>query len=153
MNSIIEEIIKIQFYRIKLWRVIFLLCVSSIIVIIFCIVFRFYIPIDYQSVIFLIPAVLKNILLLIIFIVIFFVLAKTYQKILPSFEFYRRNIKLFDIPEIEKWIYQDNLVIENTQPGKSLFITSSNSGALIKDHFYKNFELSCKLKIINGGGV
>ncbi len=147
--NIIEEIIKIKLYRLGLRRVTFVFIISSTIIYLFWL----FISDDYKNIIRDIPYSLKTFLFLGIFVMTFGFLVDLYEKILPLFEFHKRNRKLFNIPNIEMWFYQGNLIIENNQERKSLQITSSNSGALIKDYRYKNFELKCNLKIENGGGV
>lgn len=147
--SIIEEIIKIKFNKIGFWRVSFLFIITTIIL---CIAW-FSIPSEYRVIIPETPNFLKTLLSFGVFVIVFVLLLKIYERILPILEFLSWNKRISDIPNLDQWIYQGSLVIENNQTNKILQITSSNSGALIKKRLYKDFELKCKLIIENGGGI
>ena len=147
--NIIEEIIKIKLHRLRFWRVAFLFIVSVAILYIFCLLASN----NYKTVVYEVPSFLKTLLSFGVFVIIFVISLRTYERALPLFEFNKWNKRISNIPDIGQWLYQGSLLIENNQRGKSLQITSSNSGALIKDYLYKNFELSCKLSIENGGGI
>jgi len=83
-------------------------------------------------------------ILLIIFSLWIFELVK--EKIYwPIYSIFRNRINL--IPRISKWIFQGSFKII----GDFLEITASNSGCLIRDYLYRNFVMSFKLKILNGG--
>lgn len=142
--SIIEEIIKIKLYRLGFWRIVFLFSVSIILTWILWL----FLSINYQSIILAAPDFLITLLVFLTSALLFVLVVEVYERIQPLFEFHRRNKTIDGIPQIHKWIYQGSLNIRD-----SLEITSSNSGCLIRDNFYKDFTLSCKLKIINGGGV
>lgn len=147
--NIFEEIIKIKFNRLGFWRVAFSFIVSATILYIFWLIS----PSDYKGIIYEVPNLLKTFVFFGIFVVVFMFVVEVYEKVYPFFEFRKRNKTLFDMPGIGRWLYQGALIIQDNQSGKSLSITSSNSGALVKDYLYKNFKLSCKVRIENGGGI
>jgi len=56
--------------------------------------------------------------------------------------------KIVTIPDVSKWVYQGSLRIKD-----DLEITSSNSGALIRNPKFKNLRVKLGIEILNGGGV
>ncbi len=92
--------------------------------------------------------IIIRIVLLLSFIKIFLFIWK--KIILPLFlsiiRFFKNHNKK-SILKISEWIFQGSFKII----GDSIEITSSNSGCLLKNQWYKNFIMSFNIQIKNGG--
>lgn len=109
---------------------------------------------------FRLPQAFDAILFLLVFGVFMWVLIRLLGNLLwpyiiqPLYQwcryFLRIDKEITGIEGISGWEFQGSLKI---QPYRSLEITSSNSGALIKRPLYKDFTMSFKTVIQNGGGL
>lgn len=107
---------------------------------------------------FIVPGPYKTILYIVSLAILTTALLKLWGDILypkaftPIRVWSRRLIKLDKdislIPDLSRWIYQGSLYKE-----EFLEITSSNSGALIKNPIFRNFVMNFHLHIKNGGGI
>lgn len=82
-----------------------------------------------------------TILFILLWILIFLLIKKVLSfsfKFLISFKIYKFDEE--DFPK--KWDYQGNIRLDTDK--KSLIVTDSNSGCILKNHYWKNLEISFK---------
>ena len=80
-----------------------------------------------------------NAFFILIWFLAYFIIKKIIQSIFKYiFSFFSYAFKTKDWPR--KWEYQGNIRLADAE--NSLLVTDSNSGCLLKNHYWKNFELS-----------
>jgi hypothetical protein len=97
-----------------------------------------------------IPGILQGILILVLWIFFIKMCQWIWERIIFYYKLLRqifRGSRIYSVPQISDWVFQGSLKMA----GNSLELTASNSGCLIRDYLYKNFILTCNMKISNGG--
>ncbi len=90
--------------------------------------------------------------LILFFILSWSLLFLIIKKILVALYKFALSFRKYDFNSLDwpdRWEYQGNVRIWESEKN-ALYVTDSNSGCILKNHFWKNFEMNFKCKFPNG---